>query len=212
MNGEEGTKRKTRSDKKRDIKPTITSDLYECISRLSYITDRPIKDVGEAVCMKGLVSEKVIESISPNFKRDYWLNENRMFKGHGQMTHSRILRVYGEKRRIKIRLDQSTYDKLSDLAHSLDFTISSACSLLLEMSSLDPEIIQAFMDDYIDNNLDEQRKKQLRKVLKFINKHSPYEEDLSLLDLLNFIIEDFRKGTENIKATVDQYLKNFIDY
>ncbi|WP_026701694.1 hypothetical protein [Salibacterium aidingense] len=208
----EKKERATRSDKKRDVKPTISSDLYECIGRLSYITRRPIKDVGETICEKGLVSDGVIESLSPNFKRDYWLSPNRMVKGQGGINQTRILRVYGEKRRIKIRFRQDTYEKLCDFAHALDFTVSSACSLLLEMSTMSGNIIHTFIEEYMDEALDEPRKKQLRHVLSYINMHSPYEEEITMTELFNWIVEELRTGTENIKNTVDQYLQRFIDH
>ncbi|MCM3176307.1 hypothetical protein [Cytobacillus horneckiae] len=54
----EEKKRKTRSDKKKDIKPTINIKLHECINRLSYITNTPVKDVGVHICMAELESKK----------------------------------------------------------------------------------------------------------------------------------------------------------
>ncbi|MDA6082696.1 hypothetical protein OSJ97_24410, partial [Escherichia coli] len=59
--------RKTRSDKKRDVKPTISIDLKNCIYRLSYITNTPVKDVIETICEKGLQSRKVMEYLSEYF-------------------------------------------------------------------------------------------------------------------------------------------------
>ncbi|MEB9310261.1 hypothetical protein P4I99_33175 [Bacillus cereus] len=46
--------RKVRKDKKVDIKPTISVDLKECIYRLSYITNKPVKDGG--LCSNGTKS------------------------------------------------------------------------------------------------------------------------------------------------------------
>ncbi|MDV2888137.1 hypothetical protein RYX45_23525, partial [Alkalihalophilus pseudofirmus] len=63
--------RKTRSDKKRDVKPTVSSNLRDCIYRLSYITQTPVKDVVEILCEKGLKSRKVVEYLSQYFRRDF---------------------------------------------------------------------------------------------------------------------------------------------
>ena len=66
----ETKKRKVRSDKKRDVKPTISSNLKHCIYRLSYITSTPVKDVAETLCEKGLRSRKVMDYLSTYFRRD----------------------------------------------------------------------------------------------------------------------------------------------
>ncbi|WP_245579618.1 hypothetical protein [Alteribacter aurantiacus] len=79
MSTEEKT-RKVRSDKKRDVKPTIPFQLRECIYRLSYITNRPVKDVAEAICLYGLASKKVMEHLSKNFRRDF-MGESTLYVG-----------------------------------------------------------------------------------------------------------------------------------
>jgi hypothetical protein len=62
--------RKIRFDKKRDVKPTIFSHLKDCIFRLSYITNTPVKGVDETLCEKGLQLRNVLEYLSQFFRRD----------------------------------------------------------------------------------------------------------------------------------------------
>ncbi|AIE58946.1 hypothetical protein [Bacillus methanolicus] len=72
--------RRTRSDKKRDVKPTITIQLKECIYRISYITNTPVKDVAETICEAGLVSRKVMDYLSQHFRRPVRL-KNTLYMG-----------------------------------------------------------------------------------------------------------------------------------
>ena len=73
--------RKTRSDKKRDLKPIVSLELYESMARLAYITCLPMKDIGEKICRAGLNSEKVISLLSAQFRRDYLMNETTLYPG-----------------------------------------------------------------------------------------------------------------------------------
>ncbi|MCJ7992628.1 hypothetical protein MUB15_31250, partial [Priestia sp. OVS21] len=67
----EEKQRKVRCDKKRDVKPTIPIHLKECIYRLSYITNTPVKDVTESICISGLKSPKVMDYLSHYFRRGF---------------------------------------------------------------------------------------------------------------------------------------------
>ncbi|HGE5798668.1 hypothetical protein [Bacillus thuringiensis] len=62
--------RKVRKDKKVDIKPTISVDLKECIYRLSYITNKPVKDVALHICDYALHSKEIMEILSESFRRN----------------------------------------------------------------------------------------------------------------------------------------------
>ncbi|MCM3068585.1 hypothetical protein M3568_19950 [Priestia flexa] len=67
----EEKKRKIRSDKKRDVKPSLPIDLKECVYRLSYITNTPVKNVIESICISGLASSKVMDYLSNYFRRGF---------------------------------------------------------------------------------------------------------------------------------------------
>src|SRR5690625_2703078 len=168
--------RKKRSDAKRDIKPTIPVQLYECISRLSYITNTPIKDVGVIICKRGLYSTLVIEHLANYFRRDYWASNNTMFIGDSERS-TYVFEKGIPKQRITMRFTQSDHDKLARLAYSLDLTISSAVALLLKISVKNTDIVNAFISKQARNKLDPNRMKQLREVVKFINKNNPRSEE-----------------------------------
>lgn len=201
--------RKIRSDKRRDVKPTITIPLYECVSRLSYVTNTPMKDVGELICKKGLYSAVVIEHLSEFFRRDYWANNNILYTGDPTRDTYKIPRGI-EKRRLSIRFLQRDYDKIARLSYSLDLTISSTTALLLEYSIKNTDIVNAYISYYVQKELDKNRLKQLREVLKYINSNNPYEKEITLGAFVSMLMEEFRGRTYTIKESINRWLDEAI--
>ncbi|WP_077324093.1 hypothetical protein [Virgibacillus siamensis] len=198
--------RKIRSDKKRDVKPTIPIQLYECVSRISYVTSTPMKDVGELICKKGLYSTAVVEYLSQYFKRDYWANSNVLYTG--DMEHAGYAAPRGmSKRRMTMRFLQKDHDKLVRLAYSLDITTSAATGLLLEASVKNTNIVNAFILNYVKKELDPKRMKQLREVLKFINKNNPYQEEITLGAFISMLMDEVKETT----FTLTESLKKWLD-
>ncbi len=78
-------------------------------------------------------------------------------------------------------VSKEDYTRIYDFAHCLGKTVSSAVAVLLEAALKQPSLLNEFVQLYIDNNLDNARKKQLEEVVTFINRHNPYEEKVSLL-------------------------------
>lgn len=201
----ESKTRKVRSDKKRDVKPTVHLSLYECVSRLSYITNTPIKDVAEYLCLSGLHSVAVIEDLSELFRRDYQF-KNTLFIGEMNHTTKRVVRGAGVKKRISIRFQQSAHDKIADLAYSLDMTISSTVSLLLDKSIMHTQILDRYITKHVTASLDPGRKKQLKEVISYIRKDNPHANEITLTRLIGYIIEEFMDNTINAKKAVEKWL------
>lgn len=199
-------KRKIRSDKKRDVKPTISVQLYECVNRLSYISNTPIKDVGVIICKKGLYSTLVIEYLSDYFRRDYWSNNNTMYTGELERSPHMIIKGI-PKQRMTMRFTQSDHDKLARLAYSLDLTISSAVALLLEVSIKNTDIVNAFISNQARKELDPQRMKQLREIIKYINQNNPYQKEISLGAFISMIMEEVKETTFTMSESVKHWIK-----
>lgn len=207
MKGTGSKNRKVRSDKKRDVKPTIDSDLYETISRLSYITNRPMKDIGADLSYEGMTSKKVLDNISVYFRRSIWVNEHLMYKGDITRAGYRVIkRKGGERERLTMRVTQPFHDRLTDLAYAMDLTVSSATAVLLERAVKDTDIVNRYIKMFVEEQLDPQRLKELKSVLKFIRKNNPYEEEITFAMFINFLVEEFKDSTKNIKQVVDAWL------
>lgn len=202
---EKGRVRKVRSDKKRDVKPTVHISLYECISRLSYITNTPMKDVAEYLCVKGLDSREVIEVLSSRFRRAYQF-QNTLFTGDLDVVPERVVKEAGIRKRLPIRFSQDTHDRIGTLAYSLDLTISSTTALLLETSTKNVK----FLDDYImkcvNASLDPARKEQLKKVFAYVRKNSPYPDEVSLASFISYILSEMKETTINATRAIGGWL------
>jgi|HigsolmetaAR206D_1030411.scaffolds.fasta_scaffold00003_178 hypothetical protein len=198
-------KRKVRSDKKRDVKPTIPLSLYECVSRISYITRTPIKDVAEYLCVRGLEEQEVIEALSGRFRRKYWF-KNTLFIGRPERMAERVLKSREPKQRISIRFPQIIHDQIADLAYSLDMTVSSATALLLDASAKHAGILDDYIARHVTNTLDSARKKQLKEVIRYLKKDNPYAEEITLARLISYIVEEVMDHTINAKRAVESWL------
>ncbi|WP_251523172.1 hypothetical protein [Robertmurraya korlensis] len=200
--------RKTRSDKKRDVKPTISTELKNCIYRLSYITDTPVKDVVEVICEKGIQSRKVIEYLSQYFRREYkYLNTLYM----GDLGRESLQRKYqsGKNERITTRFNQATFEEIKSLSNALDVTPTKATALLLDASVRNTNILNAFVKSYLHQNVDKGRMKELKEVLHYVNKNNPYNEDISWFTLLSMILEEVKDSTTNVKEAIHSWMDKF---
>ncbi|RKO61662.1 hypothetical protein [Caldibacillus debilis] len=206
--GEE-RKRKMRSDKKRDVKPTVPLPLYECISRISYITVTPMKDVAEYLCVRGLEEREVIEVLSKRFRRKYRF-KNTLFIGKPERVAERSLKIGETKRRISIRFPQSIHDQIAELAYSLDVTVSTATALLLDAAAKHAAILDDYISRHVVDTLEPFRKKQLKEVIRYLKKDNPYGEEITLARLISYIIEEVMDHTVNAKRAVESWLDQTI--
>lgn len=211
MNREVGVmtkERKTRSDKKRDVKPTISVDLKNCVYQLSYITNTPVKDVVEIICEKGLQSRRVLEYLSKNFRREFqFMNTIYM----GDLGRESLQRKYqsGKNERITTRFTQDTFEIIKKLSDALDVTPSKATALLLDASVRNTNLLNNFVKAYLYNHIDDNRMKELKLVLKYINKNNPYNEEISWLTLLSIIFEEIKESTGSVKQTIHNWLDKY---
>lgn len=203
-------KRKTRTDKKIEIKPTLDLNLYNALSRISYITNTPMKTVAETICKNGLYSTKVIEKLSVQFKRDYQ-HKQTLFLGNKELFVERTKKNKVPTRRITMRFISHDYEKISNLAYSLDTTISTATRITISSSVTCTDIVNEYLAKYIESNLDPARKEQLKLVLQYIEKENPYGEEITLAQLLSYIVDEVKDQTVNLKRTVTDWLDRVTD-
>lgn len=198
-------KRKARSDKKHEVKPTITIQLKEAISRLSYISNTPIKNVAEQICLKGIITPEVLEHLALSFRRDLKLG-NTFFIGDLCRISLQKKTVSSQNERIGIRFKQHDYENLTALAYALDVTPSRATALLLEVSIKKSDFINDFFHNYLITQLDGNRMKELKKVMKFINANNPYEEEISWGVMLSVIYDEMKVGTKNVPEAINRFI------
>ena len=115
----------------------------------------------------------------------------------------------GKNERITIRFTQVSYEHISSLARALDVTPSKATALLLDASIRNTNLLNAFVKSYLHDHLDGNRMKELKEVLKYINKNNPYQEEISWFTLLSMIYEDVKESTSNVKDIVHHWMKKY---
>lgn len=124
--------RKTRSDKKVDVKPTVPIAIKMAIYDTAFLLERPIKDVSESICKNAIESETIINYLASYFRRNYLFGTTVKM---GRRERSPIQVPYdGDTGKITIKFIQRDYDKLCTLAYALDLTPTSTASLLLRIA------------------------------------------------------------------------------
>ena len=200
--------RKVRSDKKRQVKPTISIYLREAIYRLSYITVTPVKDVAERICEDGLISRKVIEKLSQNFRRPVRLG-NTVYMGDLERTSLSGKAPREQSERISIAFKQHTYEDITALAYALDVTPSRATALLLDVSIRDSAFINKYFHDHLKHQLDDNRMAELKKVIKYLNANNPYDERITWGLLFSYLYGEIKDGATNVTESVTDFIKKW---
>ncbi|MDN4608650.1 hypothetical protein [Sporosarcina highlanderae] len=208
MSAGQGVRRKQRSDKKRQVAPTISMELRDTIYRLNYITGIPVKDVCEAICHSGLSSRKVIEHLSQYFRRDLYFG-NTLYRGVPERPPQFRKIPAGKTGRVSTRLRARDYELLSALAYSLDCTPSRATAILLNAAIRDTDFLNSYIREYLRKELDERRMEELRKVLRYLRKNNPYDEDITWTHLLAYIYHEVRDGAQSVAETVNTFINRW---
>lgn len=157
-----GGKRKQRSDKKIDVKPTVSLEFKRNLYTFAYLCDEPVKDVAERLILEGLFSKLIIDQFCKWLRRDYYYN-NAVAVGHQDRPKLKILYA-GETSKISIKLLREDYDILSDLAHALDVPPTTAAGMIIKMTLNSV----TFMRDYVQTflrHLDSEKKRQIEALL-----------------------------------------------
>lgn len=202
----EGSVRKVRSDKKRDVSPTIQLELKDTIYRISYVINTPVKDIVESICIFGMHSRKVMTTLSKHFKRNIKF-QNTLFIGH--LDHPSIKRFEKgvQTERIGTRFKQQDYETLVTLAFALDVTPSRAAALLLDTSIRHSDFVNSYFQQYLSKSIDYNRMVELKKIITFINDNNPHEERVSWLALISYIYAEIKDSA----LSLNESLNDFID-
>ena len=202
---QKGSVRKVRSDKKREVKPTIHIELKDTIYRVSYVVDTPVKDIAETICLFGLNSRKVITHLSENFKRNVRFH-NTLFMGDLDKPSVQRLKPGTRTERISTRLKQPDYENLVTLAFALDVTPSRAAALLLDASVRHSDFVNSYFQQHLSKTLDFNRMVELKKIISFINTNSPYDETISWLSLVSYIYAELKDSAVSFNDTLNDFI------
>ena len=172
--------RKVRSDAKKDVKSTIPIELKDAIYRLSYLTNTPVMHVAELLFLHSVKTNEIVGYLASYFQRDI------MFNGtfyHGSLRNPSILkRKYnGPTDRIHFRLTKSAYEILEVFAYASGCSRSKVCAVLLEECIHESDFISSYVEQYLEDNLSNERMKELREFMQYVNNGEEIHSWASLL-------------------------------
>lgn len=156
-------KRKVRSDKKVDVKPTLPNDTKQLLYDFCFLSDEHVKDVGEKLCLLGLEYRDVIDKLRPKFRRNYRF-ENTMMMGNadlGRMDTS----IEGRTSKVTIKFKKPDYDRLCELAYALDVSPTTAAGLLIRLTLSN----RGFMKEYTKHHVPHLDNVQVLSLREFLS-------------------------------------------
>lgn len=200
--------KRVRSDKKKQVAATVSIHLADAISRISYITRTPIKDVAEAVCISGITTRKVIAHLSVHFRRDIRF-KNTVYIG--DLTRPSVARKVsaGKTTRVSMRFRGEDFEEISLLAFALDVSPTRATALLLDAAIRDSEFLNEYVRTFLVDTLDARRMDELKAVMKYLRKNNPFDEDISWAHLLTYIYEEVKDGAQSVADSVGTFITRF---
>lgn len=151
--------RKVRSDKKVDVKPTMSLELKSKLYEFAEICNKPVKDIGELLCVEGLKSKLIIEKLCKWLRRNYYYNSTIAI---GHIERPRLkLKALGDTGKVTIRFVREDYDKLCELAYAMDLTPSATATVLIRLTMNNNEFMDYFVDSlYEGSDLEKSKIKQ----------------------------------------------------
>lgn len=193
--------RATRSDKKRDVKPTVPISLKDKIYRLAFITNSPVKNVCVDLVIYSLNSSEVRDNIAPYVRRDVRLG-NSFLNGSAKRGELPLNLNKEETERLSMRLPQTVHNSIAAVAYGLDCTISKATATLLHEAIDDFDFLNRYVKAYLENNLDDYHLRELEKIIEST------DESESLTSVLGAIIDEIKRPVINAKQMIGEFLIN----
>ncbi|MFJ7665311.1 hypothetical protein ACIQXW_23415 [Lysinibacillus sp. NPDC097162] len=191
-----------RSDKKRDVKPTIPMDLKDVLYRISYITFTPVKDVCQQMAMLVLHDRRTIENLSKYFKRDLIMGHTMFVGNITNKTMEKRPKVRGE--RVTIRFTQKEFESVALLSYALDCTPSRTVAILLDMSMKSVRFVNAYIKRYLTEELNDAQMRELQAILRYVNKVG--ESYFSWASLLEHVLAEVGSPVSRIKEAVSEFI------
>lgn len=191
--------------KKRPVKPILSSDLKHVIYSLNYITGVPVQDICPELCMLVMKDRESIESLSKYFKRDF-IYGNTLFRGNLE-NESIEKKVKGSKERVSTKFTHDEYKPIALLTFALECSISRTVAVLLEISMSHVRFVNRYIKKYLQNELEEWQIREFKEILRYVNKYG--ESHYSWASLLEHVVEQI--GTPSTAYRLKEIFRDFID-
>ena len=160
-------RRKVRSDKKRDVRATVTIELKDCIYRLNEVTKVKVKDISEQFTLLVMRDKDMMNDFSEYFKRTIKVG-NTLYRG--SINNKQMIKLLpGRTETISIKFKQSDYNYISDLAYVFNISASRMVAVLIQYAVADLEIIADFIVTHKDLRFTQSETIILKEILTYVN-------------------------------------------
>lgn len=199
--------RTVRPDKKIHVGPTVSVILKREIERLAFITDQPVKFIGEMLFYEGVHTNDILERLAPYFQRGALRVERTLYYGHLENPNLKEREDDDETDRVSIRFTQRDYEDVRLLADLLDVTPSRAVAIMLDASIRHPNIVETIMLHYNHrSSFSVEVDLELRKFMRYVKRDNPYIKrkwNSALLDII--------EGAKEVRARAKRLTEKMID-
>lgn len=196
--------RKTRSDKKRDVKPLVKSEVKEAIMRISHITFMPIKDVCEFLTVYAANDRNTLDRLTKFIKRSVRL-DNTLYNGDSEAIP--ITKRFSDSReKVTIKFKRDDFERISALAYAMDCTPTRATAILLTQGVRNVGAVNAFVRQYLSEELTPRQLEDLRQILSYTHRYD--DDNHSWLSVLSAIVGDIRPAMRSLREIVDEFIND----
>ncbi|OXB97349.1 MULTISPECIES: hypothetical protein [Bacillus] len=70
-------------------------------------------------------------------------------------------------------------------------------------------VVNEYIKTYLQNHLDKNRMKELKKIIRYINVHNPYEEEFSFTELMAYLFDEIKGNSKNIKTRITEWIDQY---
>ena len=196
--------RKTRSDKKRDVKPLVKSEVKEAVMRISHITFMPIKDVCEFLTVYAANDRNTLDRLTKFIKRSVRL-DNTLYNGDSEAIP--ITKRFSDSReKVTIKFKRDDFERISTLAYAMDCTPTRATAILLTQGIRNVGAVNAFVRKYLAEELTPRQMEELRQILSYTHRYD--DDNHSWASALSAIVGDVRPAMRSLREIVDEFLRS----
>lgn len=201
MNREVG--RKVRSDKKREVKPLIATEVKDAIYRISHITHTPVKDVCEFLVVYVANDRQSLDTLSRHFKRS--INVNRTYYVGHIDAEPISKRLSGNREKVTTKFMRQDYEVICALAYAMDCTPTRATAILLTQAVRNVSAVNAYVREYLNDELTDSQMRDLRQVLSYVHRYN--NDNYSWASVLSAIVGDVRPATRSLRELVSEFIR-----
>ncbi len=154
MRRREGSTRKVRSDKKKDVQPVVSYELKRILFRFAFLCREPMKDTGERLCSLGAVSPIIMDEINCYFRRNLRIDNHAYI---GYLDRPRLQIVQSNIEKITIKFPQDSFEKLYNLSFALDLPLNQTAAVLLKKTITNRQFMKEYMEYHLPHLTDKER-------------------------------------------------------